>query len=219
MEASFWHERWDTDVVPFDQPEPNPLMVTHWERLGADEQRAVFVPLAGRSVDMVWLASRGHRVIGSELSEKAVTDFFAARGLAPEVRTEGALRVFAAGPYELWCGDFFEMGADALTGVGAVYDRASLVALPPEMRRRYAAHLKAIVPADASLFVIGFEYDQTQMGGPPFSVTRDEIATLFGDTYDLEVVVADDSLDRNPGLGERGLTSLVESVVMLRPGS
>lgn len=218
MDAEFWHERWKTGSTRFDQPRVHPLLIEQWQRQIGTGAGAVFVPLCGRSIDMEWLAERGHRVIGNELSPIAVADFFERRHLTPDVRTEGALAVHAAAGYELWCGDFFDMRPMTLDGVAAVYDRASLVALPPEMRRRYADHMSAILPADASIFLISFEYDQAEMNGPPFAVTSDEIADLYADVFTPEVVVSVEVLGDNPDLRARGLSRLTETLTMLRRG-
>lgn len=215
MDAGFWHERWDTGQIRFDQAAPNRLLTETWPQLALRPGCAVFVPLCGKSVDMQWLAERGHPVIGNELSERAVNDFFAERQLAVSERDEGALTVHAAADYELWCGDLFDMTADALGAVEAVYDRASLVALPPELRRRYASHLAAILPPAVTVLVIAFDYDQDEMDGPPFAVTRDEIADLF-DGFDLRPLADENALGPNSDLAARGLTMLRETAVELR---
>jgi thiopurine S-methyltransferase len=156
-------------------------------------------------------------VIGNELSPLAVEQFVDEQGLTPTRRTVRGFEIVSSGPYELWCGDVFEMTAADLAEVGAVYDRASLVALPPAMRRRYADHLGAIVPADASVLLIAFEYDQTEMDGPPFSVSAAEIAELFDTRYELEPVASIDQLATNHDLRDRGLSALHETVTVLRP--
>lgn len=217
MERDFWHERWEQGQIRFNQPVPNPLLVEHWAAVAGPVDRPVFVPLAGKSIDMVWLADQGHHVIGNELSPLALEQFVAEHGLTPQRRTERGFEVLTAGPYELWCGDLFELQAADLAAVGAIYDRASLVALPPAMRRRYADHLTAVLPADASVLLVAFEYDQAEMDGPPFSVTADEIAELYGARYDIDQVARLDRLESNHDLRSRGLSSLHETATILRP--
>lgn len=215
MDPEFWHERWASGQIRFNQPAPNRLLLDAWPQLALRPGCSVFVPLCGKSVDMVWLAERGHHVTGNELSERAVLDFFAERGIESRRRPAGPLTIHAAGEYELWCGDFFDLTEDAVADVEAVYDRASLVALPPDLRRRYAAHLAAIVPEDVAVLVVAFEYEQAEMDGPPFSVTRDEIADLFGD-FEVDLLIDDDALDPNGDLAARGLTELRETALVLR---
>jgi thiopurine S-methyltransferase len=216
VEAEFWHERWECGQTGWHQPHAHPTLIDRWNDIGAPPDADVFVPLCGRSVDMTWLAGQGHRVIGSELSELAIRGFFDDVGLEPVVRVVGSSSVFEAGPYQLWCGDFFDLPAAALTDVAATYDRASLVALPPEMRRRYAARLAELLPVGSVSLVLTFVYDPSEMQGPPFSVATDEVHSLFADRFDVSLVEVDDVVDLNPDLVARGVTALDEEIHVLR---
>ncbi len=216
MDAAFWHERWNRGQTAFDQSKPNRLLRSHWPDLDCRPDAPVLVPLCGKSVDMAWLADQGHPIIGSELSGRAVSGFFTDRDLIPSVRTDGPFLVHTAGPYELWCGDFFDLPTTVTASIGGVYDRASLVALPPDLRRRYAARLAELIPAGTPVLLVSFEYDQTQMDGPPFSVPGDEIASLFGPSFDLDRVASIDGLAPDDPFRQRGLTSLDVTVTVLR---
>ena len=216
MEADFWHERWESGQTAFDQQVPHRWLDGHWSELGAADGSTVFVPLCGRSIDMVWLADHGHRVLGVELSSIAIADFFAGVGLEPEVREVGAFTVSSAGPYELWCGDLFDLTANDLADVAAVYDRASMVALPPEMRERFAAHLTATVPSAAPIFLVAFEYDQSEMDGPPHSVTRAEVEARFVPAFELTALRDESVIAQAAPMRDRGLTELHETLVILR---
>ena len=77
MQPDFWHQRWSENQIGFHQSAPTPLLLKHWPTLGIAPGAQVFVPLAGKSLDMAWLASQGHRVLGVELSQLAVEQFFA----------------------------------------------------------------------------------------------------------------------------------------------
>ena len=216
MEADFWTERWELGQTAWDQAEVHPSLSEHWGALDVSDGGSVFVPLCGKSVDMIWLAEQGHRVIGSELSEIGVREFFAAVDLAPAERTVDAFTVFEAGPYEIWCGDFFELPTAAVADAQAVYDRASIVALPPDMRRRYADHLATLlVPGTVSLLVT-FVYPQGEMNGPPFAVTDHEVRELFGTAFDIELLVDIDAGERNSDLLSRGASSVHEELHLLR---
>jgi thiopurine S-methyltransferase len=216
MDPTFWRERWQKQDIGFHQPAIHDLLQKHWQRLQLKAGAQVFVPLCGKSLDMVWLAEQGHRVIGAELSEIAVDDFFAERGLEPAVRTAGNLIVKSAGPYELWCGDVFEMPADAVAGVASVYDRAALVAFPAELRARYAEKLKELLPAAAPILLIALDYEAEKMSGPPFAVSRREVDRLFADSYRVSELERRDALPLNPRFRQRGLTALEECALLLR---
>ena len=90
MDPEFWQQRWRDRQIGFHQDKPTPLLLKHWPSLGVPRGARVFVPLCGKSLDLAWFAARGHRVLGVELSQLAVDEFFAEHGLVPEVH-ESAL--------------------------------------------------------------------------------------------------------------------------------
>ena len=139
MDSEFWHQRWREGRIGFHQAQATPLLVAHWPTLELPRDSRVFVPRAGKSLDMPWLAAQGHRVLGVELSPLAVARFFEERGLVPRVHDSHLGRHHVAGAIELICGDVFDLDAQVLADCAAVYDRAALIALPPELRRRAAA--------------------------------------------------------------------------------
>jgi len=99
--------------------------------------------------------------------------------------------------------------------VGAVYDRASLIALPPEMRESYARHLVSILPPATQILLVTVEYPQAEMQGPPFSVTSKEVAALYRDYAEVRLLTQRDVLDKNPRFRERGLSRLNEYIYLL----
>jgi thiopurine S-methyltransferase len=205
MDPAFWRERWQKQETGFHQPAVNDLLQQHWAGLGVAPGSAVFVPLCGRSLDMVWLARQGHRVIGIEVSELAVDAFFAECGLK------------SAGGYELWCGDFFALPAAPMANVAGVYDRASLIAFPASMQERYTQKLKELTPPGSPVLLITLDYDQERMAGPPFATPRAQVQKLFADRYAIEETACRSALERNPRFKERGLTALDECAYTLRP--
>lgn len=217
MDHNFWLDRWNAQEIGFHQADFEPALDRYWSRLDASPGTRVFVPLCGKSLDMVWLAQHGYEVVGAELSERAVDDFFSERGLVPDVRREGDFIVKSSGPYEIWCGDFFALPQSAIDGVGAVYDRAALIALPADMQRRYAEKMKSLVPAAAPIMLITLDYDQRQMAGPPFATSPQVVDSLYSDRYERVELVSKDVLEGNPRFKQRGLTALTGAVFLLRP--
>lgn len=218
MEPAFWLERWRNQDIGFHQPEYHALLQKYWPQLRLAAGSPVFVPLCGKSLDMVWLAERGHRVIGAELSEIAVDAFFAERGLAPGRREEGRFVVKAAGPYEIWCGDIFDPPPAALQPAAATYDRAALIAFPAALQRPYAEKLSALLP-DAPVLLITLDYDPRQMQGPPFATPTRQVLDLFTGHYDCSELECRDVLAGHPHFMQRGLTALAESAWLLLPQS
>ena len=75
MEHRFWHKKWETNELGFHQDDFNPVLVRHWAGLDIPGGSKVFVPMCGKSKDMLWLAGQGYDVIGVELSEIARAHF------------------------------------------------------------------------------------------------------------------------------------------------
>lgn len=217
MTPEFWLDRWQHGETGWHLPEINVHLQEFWPDLGLAPETLVFVPLCGKTLDLLWLASRGHSVIGVEISELGVTEFFAENGLEPRVTQTPPFRTYAVDELRVLVGDYFDLTSAHLEGVGAVFDRASLIALPPQMRPAYAEHFKTIVPATAKSLLITLDYDQTEMSGPPFSVGRDEVQARFGDRYGIEPLASFDVIDESPGFRRRGLTALAEHVWKLEP--
>lgn len=186
MEPAFWHSRWSEGRIGFHEGVPNEHLVRHLGRLAGKPR--VFVPLCGKAEDLAFLASPeggAHEVVGVELVEQAVKDFFAEHGQEPEVTAAGPLRRYQAGAVTVFAGDFFALTKELLGEVDALYDRAALIALPTPLRQRYVAHLRALLPTHAEGLIITVEYPQDRMGGPPFSVTEAEVRALWaGATLD-----------------------------------
>lgn len=187
MDASFWHNRWQTNQTGWHERAVNPLLITHFPSLNVPPGGRVFVPLCGKSLDLGWLLSHGYDVAGAELSELAVTQLFADLGMEPTRSEVGKHKHFHGEKIDIFVGDLFDLSREVLGLVDAVYDRAALVALPEIMRAQYTTHLKALT-ALAPQLVIGYEYDQTVVPGPPFSVTSEKLHHHYSDSYTITLL-------------------------------
>lgn len=217
MDAQFWLERWKNNEIGFHQQEINVHLQRYWDRLALHARHPVFVPLCGKSRDMLWLRSRGHDVLGVEISPIAVRDFYAENGLEAAVSDCGPFTRWEFDKLVIYVGDFFDMSAQMLRGVEGVYDRASLIAFPPESRSRYAAHLQACIPTAANILLVTLQYPENEMQGPPFSVEDAEVMALFRERYDIASLCELEILDENPRFRKRGLSTLLERVYHLEP--
>ena len=216
MHPDFWHDRWREGRIGFHQDKPTPLLLKHWPSLDVAPGAKVFVPLAGKSLDLAWLASQGYRVLGVELSQLAVEQFFAEHGLEPARRASRYGTHYEAGGIELICGDAFGLDAEALAGCDAVFDRAAIIALPPDLRRRYVHELHARLPAGCRGLLITLEYPQPEKEGPPFSVAEAEVRDLYRSDWEVEVLERRDILAQQPLFVEEGVTALETVVYRLR---
>lgn len=187
MEAEFWQDKWQKNEIGFHEPEVNPLLVDHIAALSLEPGDRVFLPLCGKTLDIAWLLSQGHRVVGVELVELAIEQLFAELGIEPKISRQGSFVCYQATGIDIFVGDLFGLTADLLGDVDAVYDRAAYVALPPEMRNRYAAKITE-VSRHANQLLVTFDYDQSQMNGPPFSSTRADVEASYQPAYQLNLL-------------------------------
>jgi thiopurine S-methyltransferase len=216
MDPEFWHERWRAQQIGFHRSDVNPRLVAWQAELPAPTPPAagsrMLVPLCGKSVDMAWLAERGHRVVGVELSPIASAAFFEERGLAFRVEHSGAFERHVSDRIEILCGDFFALDAMTLGACEGFYDRAALVALPEPMRARYVEQLAALLPAGARGLLVTFDYPQAAMSGPPFAVPDAEVRARYAPGFELRPLADHDVLAQELHLAGRGLQALHERV-------
>jgi thiopurine S-methyltransferase len=215
MKKEFWLERWEHEEIGFHQNEVNPHLCEFWPELNLAHGSMVFVPLCGKSQDMIWLREQGLQVLGVELSAIAVQAFFKENGYIPQHITSGKFDLCEANGICILCGDFFDLDKDDMANVSAVYDRASLIALPPEMRVRYVLHLVRILPPATQLLLITVDYPETEMQGPPFSVSSGEVEALYRKHAEVRLLAQPDVLEQNPRFQQRGLSSLRENIFLL----
>ncbi len=215
MKKEFWLERWVRKEIGFHQNEINPYLLRFWPELKLACGGEVFVPLCGKSLDMLWLREQGSFVLGVELSSIAVKDFFREQGKSPERVSGGRFDNYIADGICLACGDFFDLRKEDMAKVSAVYDRASLIALPPEMRERYARHLVDILPSATQILLVTVDYPQAEMPGPPFAVSVNEVEALYGKYAEVCLLAQEDVLAQNPRFQPRGVSRMQENIFLL----
>jgi thiopurine S-methyltransferase len=210
LQPGFWRERWRTGQIGFHLPAVHPQLVEHWPELGLAANSRVLVPLCGKSLDLLWLQEQGHSVAGVELSAGALEVFCLQHGVFATRRAIDGFDIYEAERLELFRGDFFQSTRDLLGTVSAVYDRASLIAWPPDLRAPYVAHLASLTPPGAQTLLITLEYPQEQFSGPPFSVSADEVERLYSSTHTIQELSRQDILQTDAKMRSRGLTRLQE---------
>lgn len=207
MKPEFWIGRWERGETGWHQSEVEPGLITHFPK---GKPLTVLVPLCGKSLDLLWLAQQGHTVIGAELSEMGVRSFFEENQIPFEVSRLGPFQCFKSTAPNLKIsilqGDFFDLTPQILSQLlkeplNALYDRAALIALPPELRKRYSEHLLELVRAlrtpEMTHLQIVLERTPTDEKGPPFSVPEAEIQALYSRFYQIELL-SREALEPNP---------------------
>ncbi|MGR8947399.1 MAG: thiopurine S-methyltransferase [Gammaproteobacteria bacterium] len=187
MEPNFWLARWKHNEIGFHEQAIHPLLPKHWPTVagkthtktaaGNDDgaARKVFVPLCGKSRDMLWFIEQGYEVYGVELSAVGVEAFFDENNLACEKTVDGKLVKYVGAGVTLWCGDIFILQRSQLPPISLFYDRAALVALPGEMRGRYVHKLATLLAENARGLLIALEYAEHLLNPPPHSLDSDTV--------------------------------------------
>lgn len=181
-----WLDRWQKNEIAFHLKNVNPLLIAHWPQLKLKPKSTIFVPLCGKTLDLLWLASQGHDVIGVELSEIACKAFFIENNLKFNIKKMDHFLCYSNDQISLYCGDFFKLLPQLVPVVHAVYDRAALIALPAKLRQQYVKHLQKLINDDTQMLLISCD-SPNQVQGPPFPVNSGEIKELYQDWTIVEL--------------------------------
>ncbi|MGZ4969423.1 MAG: thiopurine S-methyltransferase [Methylobacter sp.] len=182
-----WLQCWRDRQTDFHQKAVNRLLTRFWPSLGLAKGSRVFVPLCGKSLDMIWLAKQGHEVIGVELSPIAVRAFFRENRLQPARRQAGKFTLWQHGRLSILCGDYFSLTEDDLGQVDTVYDRAALTALPEDIRKPYVAHLRRIVAETTNVFLLTTEDAEENQSQSQALGVSEEIKTLYSEDFEIDL--------------------------------
>jgi thiopurine S-methyltransferase len=196
---ALWLQLWRERCTDFHQLSANPLLVRFWPGLGLAADSRVLVPLCGKSLDMLWLAARGHHVIGIELSPVAVRAFFKENRLRATRQRSGHFTLWQHGRISILCGDYFAMSAADLGRIDTIYDRAALTALPAAIRADYVAQLRRLVPLNASVFLLTVEDSDASIPAQAPGIDQ-ELAMLYRSDFDIELTHAESGDEHDPEL-------------------
>ena len=187
MQADFWHQKWQDNKIGFHENAPNALLTENFAKLNLAKNSRVFLPLCGKTLDIAWLLSNNYQVVGAELSPLAIEQLFVALNLSPTISTIGNLQHYCAPNIDIFVGDIFDLTAETIGTIDAIYDRAALVALPQTTRAQYTKHMIDI-SHNAPQLLICYEYDQNLRQGPPFSVSTAEVKNHYAKHYKISLL-------------------------------
>ncbi len=212
MEPDHWHARWQEGRIGFHTGRPNPWLERFYSDLQLSPGDEVLLPLCGKAIDLIWLAEKGHAVLGVELSEIALQQFFEEQQLPVEQTTQPLFTQWKSGTITLLQGDFFDLVPQQTHHCKALFDRAALVALPPEMRQRYVSHLATLLSPGTIILLVTTDYPQAQKTPPPFAVSDEEVQQLYESAFEVERLHSENLSDTRDPLTDRGVTSLTENI-------
>lgn len=212
MKHEFWNERWQQGQIGFHLGQPHDWLVAAETRFPRSAR--VYVPLCGKSVDLVWLRDRGHEVIGCEFVALAIQDLLREQRITATLEHrgsgKGSIPCHRAPGLSILQGDALDLCPEILGGpVDVIFDRAALVALDPACRQRYVDGLHRLLKPGGHLLLIAFAYDQSRVSGPPWSVDAATIDGLFGARFLIETIAVR-SEDGNPRFQAAGVPAMEE---------
>ena len=212
-DVGYWKKRWEEGRTAFHEDAVGSALLRHGHLLG--EGGRILVPLSGKSRDMTWLArEKGHSVVGIEVAEQAIRAYFEERSMTAMRSTDHGIHAWHGGGVTIFATDFFAASPELVGPVTGAYDRAALIALPPDTQEKYVEHLFSLV-GKAPILLVGFAYDASAMSGPPYSVGEKDVARLFGATCDVQKLEEREVIDELPRFRERGLRSIVEGAFLV----
>jgi thiopurine S-methyltransferase len=210
VQPEFWQDRWRLAQTAFHQTSVDRYLSAYWSTLNPPATATVFVPLCGKSLDLLWLRDRGHSVVGVELSAVALESFCLEHGIPARRRVLADFDVYEAESLRLFRGDFFKLTRELLGAASFIYDRAALISWTPSLRAAYVERMTALSTPGTQTLLITLEYPQDNMKGPPFSVPGDEVHRLYAAHHAIEELDRRDILELEPRYKARGLTELHE---------
>ena len=253
-----WSDRWTNKRIGFHLKEVNPVLANHGSALlshdtTCEAKTKIFVPLCGKAIDMAYLATSlssstttSVEVVGLEGIRVALEEFIEEQ---PDLKiSKNAITGTKDIPFErfvgdtvsLWKGDYFDLAepseqlqSSIIGSFEAIYDRASIVAIEPELRGKYVKILDSLLKVGGRILMVGLtrvaspEKAFAAKKGPPYSIPEETIRKLFADvagdtnndySYHVEILQETDQLVEKPEDRERyaDLEKLLETVYLIR---
>ena len=211
-----WIERWESNRIGWHAEQVNRHLIKYLDRFELSTGESIFVPLCGKTNDMPFLLDEGLNVIGVEMSNIAVEQFFLENQIDYVVSQIDKFILYEGTGIKIYCGDFFDLKSKHLENVRAIYDRASLIALNEDLRQKYVKHLSDIIVFDVRILLLTLNYPQHQRSGPPFSVSKEEVDQLFNGSFDIQELYCIEDIENEPMFQNLGVDFVEKAVYLLQ---
>ena len=211
-----WLKFWENNETNWHGDNVTQELIEYFELFELEPRDKVFVPLCGKSLDMLYIMNQGFSVIGVEISEIGVRQFFNENNLTYKITKVDDFDLYSTENLEIYCGDFFALTSKHLNKVKSVFDRKSLIALEPEVRQKYVKHLNDIISVGARILLVTLQYPQHQMSGPPFSVNKSEVESLFSMTFESQELRSFNDIENGSKLERAGVDYINNAAYCLR---
>lgn len=218
MEISYWQSRWRKGKTGWHMDTVYPPLPTFWDDVNIESGSRILVPLCGKSLDLGWFVDHGHTVTGIDVSAKAIHHIMQQHPESFTKDSSHGFTVYRSESLVLWQGDYSKLPTDEIPTQDLIYDKASIIALPPEKRLDHANKHIELCSTHTQILLQTFEYEQSEMHGPPFAVHEEELKKLFGNRFKLTCIHEQSKMEELQRFKQRGLSSyLTEKVFHLTP--
>ncbi|XP_077123781.1 thiopurine S-methyltransferase-like [Ranitomeya variabilis] len=189
-----WKQKWETRNIVFHENHVHQLLVEFINEMqNGRRQLNIFFPLCGKAVDMKWLADMGHNVVGVDVCEIGLKEFFSEHNIP---YTEEAVaeipgaKVFksVSGNIALYCCSIYDISHSVIGRFDGMWDRGAFVAVNPKDRERYANIVLSLMAKDCRYLLVTVEYDIKLVRGPPFYVSDSDLQNLLGRSCTLKLL-------------------------------
>ncbi|XP_061681047.1 probable thiopurine S-methyltransferase isoform X2 [Syngnathoides biaculeatus] len=221
VELKEWEQRWDENRIGFHKPQVHQMLESKIDNVLAGRKAVrFFFPLCGKAVDMKWLADMGHSVVGVEISEKAIQQFFEENNLTyieEHVPALPGAKIFKNSEknISLFNCDLYSLSSSIVGQFGAIWDRGSLVAINPRDREKYASLIISLMANDCRYLVSTLMYNPEHYKGPPFVVPGEQVSSLFGKRCNVAQLLSENvTEDRHRAWG---IDYLIEQLFLITP--
>jgi thiopurine S-methyltransferase len=201
MSNHLWQQMWKDNYIAFHQANITPLLQRHLLTLNLTKPSRILVPLCGKSVDMTWLMSQGHHVVGIELSPIAIKNYFSERGIKPKRDRIGKFIRWRHGDCELWCGDVFDLTTLDLQRDHLLYDNAALTSFPQALRQTYVDHFHRCLPLHCNILLATTESPEDDSPLSHLDIDQ-EIAQLYRTHYRVALLAGESRVQQDPSYPE-----------------
>lgn len=195
-----WKHKWEIRNIGFHEKNIHPLLAEFLnEMLAGRTKLNIFFPLCGKAVDMKWLADMGHNIVGVDVSEIGLKEFFADHNIP---YTEEAVaeipeaKVFksASGNISLYCCSIYDISDLVIGKFDGMWDRGAMVAVNPRDRERYVNVMLSLMAKDCHYLLVTVEYDPKSIAGPPFYVPESDLQNLLGPSCTFKLLKKIDAI-------------------------
>jgi thiopurine S-methyltransferase len=213
MEEVFWKNAWSERNIGFHMSETNPFLVSSLKDRVVQKPGACLVPLCGKSLDMIYLRDQGHSVYGFEIARQGILEFFEENKIEYVTTKKADFEIFESKNLTIYCGDFFKIQKSDLPDFNLIYDRASNIALPLDMRQNYYKKIRELATDKTEMILMtmsGEDKGEGEYGiiiGPPFSITKEETSTAYLESCEKFELVEEKNMKINSKrLRDQGIT-------------